>query len=112
MVLDDYFSSAEFLASMEAGAAFDGSMASPISTPTTPMTGAPQFIMGTPLATDSGIGLNYMSSSNSNNNQDGDDDVFVDGNNLCEFSIFENNVEFPLYTLLIKFILPLHLFFS
>ncbi|XP_075153860.1 eukaryotic translation initiation factor mextil isoform X2 [Haematobia irritans] len=88
LVLDDYFSSAEFLASMEAGAAFDGTMASPISTPTTPMTGAPQFIMGTPLhtssplATDSGIGLNYMSSANSNNNQDGDDDVFVDGNNI------------------------------
>lgn len=85
MVLDDYFSSAEFLASIEAGAAFDGSMVSPISTPTTPMTGAPQFVMGTPLATDSGIGLNYMSSAN-NNNQDGDDDVFVDGNNLCKLN--------------------------
>lgn len=87
MVLDDHFSSDNFLASMEAGAAFD---ASPISTPTTPMTGAPQFAMGnplhaaSPLATDSGIGLNYMSSVNSNNNQDIEDDVFVDSNNLCE----------------------------
>ncbi|XP_013114361.1 eukaryotic translation initiation factor 4E-binding protein Mextli isoform X2 [Stomoxys calcitrans] len=90
LVLDDYFSSAEFLASMEAGAAFDGSMTSPISTPTTPMTGAPQFMMGTPLhatpplATDSGIGLNYISSANSNNNQDGDDDVFVDGKSASQ----------------------------
>lgn len=72
---------------MEAGAAFDGSMTSPISTPTTPMTGAPQFIMGTPLATDSGIGLNYMSAANNNNNQDVDDDVFVDSSNLCKYSI-------------------------
>lgn len=93
LVLDDYFSSAEFLASIEAGAAFDGSMASPISTPTTPMSGAPQFAMGTPLhaasplATDSGIGLNYMSSVGGNN-QDIDDDVFVDGNNLCKLKIF------------------------
>lgn len=91
LVLDDHFSSAEFLASIEAGQAFDGSMASPISTPTTPMTGAPQFAMGTPLhaasplATDSGIGLNYMSSVNNNNNQEIDDDVFVDSNNLCKF---------------------------
>ncbi|XP_061398192.1 eukaryotic translation initiation factor 4E-binding protein Mextli isoform X1 [Musca vetustissima] len=91
LVLDDYFSSAEFLASMEAGAAFDGSMTSPISTPTTPMTGAPQFIMGTPLATDSGIGLNYMSSTaNNNNNQDVDDDVFVDSSNLSK-SASQNN---------------------
>ncbi|XP_073820786.1 eukaryotic translation initiation factor mextil isoform X6 [Musca autumnalis] len=89
LVLDDYFSSAEFLASMEAGAAFDGSMTSPISTPTTPMTGAPQFIMGTPLTTDSGIGLNYMSTAN-NNNQDVDDDVFVDSSNLSK-SASQNN---------------------
>lgn len=94
LVLDDYFSSAEFLASVEAGANFDGSMASPISTPTTPMTGPPQFAMatplhaGSPLATDSGIGLNYMSSVNSNHIQDIDDDVFVDGNNLCKLKHF------------------------
>lgn len=42
------------------------------------------------LATDSGIGLNYMSAAanNSNsNNQDGDDDVFVEGNNLCKYCV-------------------------
>lgn len=87
LVLDDHFSSADFLASIDAGAAFD---ASPISTPTTPMTGGPQFAVGnslhtaSPLATDSGIGLNYMSAVNSNHNQEVDDDVFIDSNNLCK----------------------------
>ncbi|XP_037824752.1 eukaryotic translation initiation factor 4E-binding protein Mextli isoform X2 [Lucilia sericata] len=96
LVLDDHFSSAEFLASIEAGAAFD---ASPISTPTTPMTGAPQFAMGTPLhaasplATDSGIGLNYISSVNNNNNQDNDDDVFFpDSNNLSKSASQSNGL--------------------
>ncbi|XP_023296957.2 eukaryotic translation initiation factor 4E-binding protein Mextli isoform X1 [Lucilia cuprina] len=97
LVLDDHFSSAEFLASIEAGAAFD---ASPISTPTTPMTGAPQFAMGTPLhaasplATDSGIGLNYISSvNNNNNNQDNDDDVFFpDSNNLSKSASQSNGL--------------------
>ncbi|XP_011191487.1 eukaryotic translation initiation factor 4E-binding protein Mextli isoform X2 [Zeugodacus cucurbitae] len=86
LVLDDYFSSAEFLASVEAGAAFDGSIVSPIATPSTPMT-APQFMMGTPLhaaappLADSGIGLNYMAVQGVNSNvHDGDDEVFADTN--------------------------------
>ncbi|XP_034669679.1 eukaryotic translation initiation factor 4E-binding protein Mextli isoform X2 [Drosophila subobscura] len=80
LVLDDYFSSSEFLASMEAGAAFDGnSLVSPVTTPSTPLPGAgpPQFML--PLA-DSGIGLNYAASS-ANNNGDGDDEVFADTTN-------------------------------
>ncbi|XP_004521863.1 eukaryotic translation initiation factor 4E-binding protein Mextli isoform X2 [Ceratitis capitata] len=86
LVLDDYFSSAEFLASVEAGAAFDGSIVSPIATPSTPMA-APQFMMGTPLhaaappLADSGIGLNYMAVQGVNSNMhDGDDEVFADSN--------------------------------
>lgn len=79
--MDDYFSSSEFLASMEAGAAFDGtSMVSPVTTPSTPLPGSgpPQFMLGNalPLA-DSGIGLNYAAGQG-NNNGDGDDEVFVD----------------------------------
>ncbi|KAH8249404.1 hypothetical protein KR032_009393 [Drosophila birchii] len=77
LVLDDYFSSSEFLASMEAGAAFDGtSLVSPVTTPSTPLPGAgpPQFML--PLA-DSGIGLNYSA----NNNGDGDDEVFTEPTN-------------------------------
>ncbi|XP_026844034.1 eukaryotic translation initiation factor 4E-binding protein Mextli isoform X2 [Drosophila persimilis] len=80
LVLDDYFSSSEFLASMEAGAAFDGtSLVSPVTTPSTPLPGAgpPQFML--PLA-DSGIGLNYAASS-ANNNGDGDDEVFTETTN-------------------------------
>ncbi|KAH8377140.1 hypothetical protein KR093_003685 [Drosophila rubida] len=81
LVLDDYFSSSEFLASMEAGAAFDGtSLVSPVTTPSTPLPGAgpPQFMMGNslPLA-DSGIGLNYVAGQG-NNNGDGDDEVFAE----------------------------------
>ncbi|XP_023179890.1 eukaryotic translation initiation factor 4E-binding protein Mextli isoform X2 [Drosophila hydei] len=81
LVLDDYFSSSEFLASMEAGAAFDGtSLVSPVTTPSTPLPGSgpPQFMLGNalPLA-DSGIGLNYAAGQG-NNNGDGDDEVFVD----------------------------------
>ncbi|KAH8282447.1 hypothetical protein KR054_007760 [Drosophila jambulina] len=77
LVLDDYFSSSEFLASMEAGAAFDGtSLVSPVTTPSTPLPGAgpPQFML--PLA-DSGIGLNYSA----NNNGEGDDEVFAEPSN-------------------------------
>nr|XP_017025803.1 eukaryotic translation initiation factor 4E-binding protein Mextli isoform X2 [Drosophila kikkawai] len=77
LVLDDYFSSSEFLASMEAGAAFDGtSLVSPVTTPSTPLPGAgpPQFML--PLA-DSGIGLNYAA----NNNGEGDDEVFAEPSN-------------------------------
>ncbi|XP_030383022.1 eukaryotic translation initiation factor 4E-binding protein Mextli isoform X2 [Scaptodrosophila lebanonensis] len=88
LVLDDYFSSSEFLASMEAGAAFDGnSMVSPVTTPSTPLPGAgqPQFVVvggnplrtaGTPLA-DSGVSLNYVFAP-AYNNGDGDDEVFAD----------------------------------
>ncbi|KAH8271985.1 hypothetical protein KR044_012813 [Drosophila immigrans] len=81
LVLDDYFSSSEFLASMEAGAAFDGtSLVSPVTTPSTPLPGSgpPQFMMGNslPLA-DSGIGLNYAAGQG-NNNGDGDDEVFAE----------------------------------
>lgn len=77
LVLDDYFSSSEFLASIEAGAAFDGtSLVSPVTTPSTPLPGAgpPQFML--PLA-DSGIGLNYAA----NNNGEGDDEVFAEPSN-------------------------------
>nr|XP_043069203.1 eukaryotic translation initiation factor 4E-binding protein Mextli isoform X2 [Drosophila bipectinata] len=78
LVLDDYFSSSEFLASIEAGAAFDGtSLVSPVTTPSTPLPGAgpPQFML--PLA-DSGIGLNYVASAN--NNGDVEDEVFEPNN--------------------------------
>ncbi|EDV99092.1 eukaryotic translation initiation factor 4E-binding protein Mextli isoform X2 [Drosophila grimshawi] len=83
LVLDDYFSSSEFLASIEAGAAFDGtSLVSPVTTPSTPLPGSgpPQFMMGNalPLA-DSGINLNYVAGQG-NNNGDGDDEVFVESN--------------------------------
>lgn len=81
LVLDDYFSSSEFLASIEAGAAFDGtSLVSPVTTPSTPLPGSgpPQFMMGNPLPlADSGIGLNYAAGQG-NNNGDGDDEVFAD----------------------------------
>jgi len=85
LVLDDYFSRAEFVSSAEAEASFDAM--SPISTPSTPMT-QPQFMMGTPLhaappLADSGIGLNYMASQQANTSHEGgDDDVFVDGKSL------------------------------
>ena len=92
-MLDDYFSSAEFLASREAGAAFDGTFISPLPTPSTPMGGGhphfftstpstpsaggpSEFIMSTPLA-DSGVGLNYMSA---NSPHDADDEVFAEAN--------------------------------
>ncbi|XP_017063167.2 eukaryotic translation initiation factor 4E-binding protein Mextli isoform X5 [Drosophila eugracilis] len=81
LVLDDYFSSSEFLASIEAGAAFDGtSLVSPVTTPSTPLPGAgpPQFLLP---GTDSGIGLNYASSSATNNNGEGDDEVFAEPSN-------------------------------
>ncbi|XP_017043865.1 eukaryotic translation initiation factor 4E-binding protein Mextli isoform X2 [Drosophila ficusphila] len=81
LVLDDYFSSSEFLASIEAGAAFDGtSLVSPVTTPSTPLPGAgpPQFLLP---GTDSGIGLNYAASSATNNNGEGDDEVFTEPSN-------------------------------
>ncbi|XP_050740816.1 eukaryotic translation initiation factor 4E-binding protein Mextli isoform X3 [Drosophila biarmipes] len=81
LVLDDYFSSSEFLASIEAGAAFDGtSLVSPVTTPSTPLPGGgpPQFLLP---GTDSGIGLNYAASSATNNNGEGDDEVFAEPTN-------------------------------
>nr|XP_016945028.1 eukaryotic translation initiation factor 4E-binding protein Mextli isoform X2 [Drosophila suzukii] len=81
LVLDDYFSSSEFLASIEAGAAFDGtSLVSPVTTPSTPLPGGgpPQFLLP---GTDSGIGLNYAASSAANNNGEGDDEVFAEPTN-------------------------------
>ncbi|KAL9926332.1 eukaryotic translation initiation factor 4E-binding protein Mextli isoform X1 [Glossina fuscipes] len=103
LVLDDYFSSAEFLASLEAGAAFDGSLVSPITTPSATMTAAPQFAVSTPLQNmasplnaDSGIGLNLMTptiaNNNSNSNAEGDDDVFIEGNNLTKSSSQSNGL--------------------
>nr|ADJ93827.1 MIP18119p [Drosophila melanogaster] len=78
LVLDDYFSSSEFLASIEAGAAFDGT--SLVTTPSTPLPGAgpPQFWLP---GTDSGIGLNCVVSSSANNNGEGDDEVFAEPSN-------------------------------
>ncbi|XP_033172981.1 eukaryotic translation initiation factor 4E-binding protein Mextli isoform X2 [Drosophila mauritiana] len=77
LVLDDYFSSSEFLASIEAGAAFDGT--SLVTTPSTPLPGAgpPQFWPGS----DSGVGLNCLVYSAANNNGEGDDEVFAEPNN-------------------------------
>lgn len=91
-MLEDYFSSNEFLASVEMGALYDGSS---VTTPTTPMSSMPpQFIpaahqlnSSSPFA-DSGIGLNIMASStptggvrtanaNNHNLDDVDDDVFI-----------------------------------
>ncbi|CAD7080085.1 unnamed protein product [Hermetia illucens] len=84
LVLDDYFSSNEFLASFEAGAAFDGSstLLSSSTTPTTPLS-APFIPSAHPLVSspfaDSGIGLNYMASHGiaNSNIPEGDDDVFI-----------------------------------
>lgn len=82
--MDDYFSSNEFLASFEAGAAFDGSstLLSSSTTPTTPLS-APFIPSAHPLVSspfaDSGIGLNYMASHGiaNSNIPEGDDDVFI-----------------------------------
>ncbi|XP_037047723.1 eukaryotic translation initiation factor 4E-binding protein Mextli isoform X1 [Bradysia coprophila] len=82
LVLDDYFSSNEFLQTAEASAALDGSMNSTASTPTmTAPASIPlshQLNSSSPFA-DSGIGLNMMSSSRllNNNSVDIDDDVFI-----------------------------------
>lgn len=93
-MLDDYFSSSDFLASVDAGAAYD----SAVTTPTTPSVMIPashQLTTSSSFA-DSGIGLNFMGQSqsgrplgslasrkagnnNNNNNRstDVDDDVFI-----------------------------------
>lgn len=82
LVLDDYFSSNEFLQTSEASAAYDGMMNSTASTPTATVPPSYQLNSSSPFA-DSGIGLNMMSSSrlvnnnNNNNSVDIDDDVFI-----------------------------------
>lgn len=84
LVLDDYFSSNEFLQTAEASAAFDGMMNSTSSTSSTPNASVPlshQLNSSSPFA-DSGIGLNMMSTSSTsrllnNNSVDVDDDVFI-----------------------------------
>lgn len=78
LVLDDYFSSNEFLAAVEMGSSFDlgGSLASPV----TPMPGQHQLITGTPFV-DSGVGLDVMAGAGMNslsgNCIEVDDDVFI-----------------------------------
>ncbi|EDV57775.1 eukaryotic translation initiation factor 4E-binding protein Mextli isoform X3 [Drosophila erecta] len=74
LVLDDYFSSSEFLASIEAGAAFDGtSLVSPVTTPSTPLPGAgPQQFLTLQF---------FDTSSATNNNGEGDDEVFAEPSN-------------------------------
>uniref|UniRef100_A0A2M4C5X9 Putative secreted protein n=1 Tax=Anopheles marajoara TaxID=58244 RepID=A0A2M4C5X9_9DIPT len=78
LVLDDYFSSNEFLASVDMCTSFDlpNSLASPVAT----MAGGPHsLITGTPFV-DSGVGLNTMSANVGElggNCVDLDDDVFV-----------------------------------
>ncbi|XP_050088365.1 eukaryotic translation initiation factor 4E-binding protein Mextli isoform X2 [Anopheles aquasalis] len=78
LVLDDYFSSNEFLASVDMCTSFDlpNSLASPVTT----MAGGPHsLITGTPFV-DSGVGLNTMSANVGElggNGVDLDDDVFV-----------------------------------
>lgn len=85
LVLDDYFSSSDFLASVEAGAAY----AEP-QTPTTPV-GHQLNATNSPFA-DSGIGLNFMGGASGGRMGGGgmhglgqsvecDDDVFVGGEN-------------------------------
>ncbi|KAJ6649778.1 Eukaryotic translation initiation factor 4E-binding protein Mextli, partial [Pseudolycoriella hygida] len=85
LVLDDYFSSNEFLQTAEASAAYEGMMNSTSSTSSTPTMAAPAVIplshqlnSSSPFA-DSGIGLNMMSSARllNNNSVDIDDDVFI-----------------------------------
>lgn len=82
LVLDDYFSSSDFLASVDAGAAYDPAG---VPTPTTPA--AHQLSTGSPFG-DSGIGLNLIgqsgrplamrkTSANQSRPTDGDDDVFI-----------------------------------
>lgn len=94
LVLDDYFSSNEFLQTAEASAAYDGMLNSVSSTASTPTMTAPAVIpishqlnSSSPFA-DSGIGLNMMSSVTTrllnNNSVDIDDDVFIveNGNDI------------------------------
>lgn len=81
LVLDDYFSSNEFLASVEMGASFD--LPSSLASPVTPMPGQHQLITGSPFV-DSGVGLDAMAGSGGMGSMGGggscievDDDVFI-----------------------------------
>ncbi|XP_062705026.1 eukaryotic translation initiation factor 4E-binding protein Mextli [Aedes albopictus] len=80
LVLDDYFSSNEFLASVEMGASFD--LPSSLASPVTPMPGQHQLITGSPFV-DSGVGLDVMAGSGGMGSMGGgscievDDDVFI-----------------------------------
>ncbi|XP_058454082.1 eukaryotic translation initiation factor 4E-binding protein Mextli isoform X2 [Malaya genurostris] len=70
LVLDDYFSSNEFLAAVEMGFDLPNSLASPV----TPMPGQHQLITGSPFV-DSGVGLDAMAMGA--NCIEVDDDVFI-----------------------------------
>ncbi|XP_065095266.1 eukaryotic translation initiation factor 4E-binding protein Mextli isoform X2 [Ochlerotatus camptorhynchus] len=77
LVLDDYFSSNEFLASVEMGSSFD--LPSSLASPVTPMAGQHQLITGSPFV-DSGVGLDAMAGgmgSMGGNCIEVDDDVFI-----------------------------------
>ncbi|XP_053676813.1 eukaryotic translation initiation factor 4E-binding protein Mextli isoform X3 [Anopheles nili] len=76
LVLDDYFSSNEFLASVDMCSSFDvpNTLASPVGT----LSGQHSLITGTPFV-DSGVGLNNMGTAigEVTNSIDLDDDVFI-----------------------------------
>ncbi|XP_037960458.1 eukaryotic translation initiation factor 4E-binding protein Mextli [Teleopsis dalmanni] len=98
LVLDDYFSSADFLASFEEGVISDGTLVSPIVTPGTPI-GAPQFTLGNtsqhgPQAqlVDGGVKYNYMLGQLSNNVHEGDDEVFTSANGLANSNLTSNSL--------------------
>lgn len=83
LVLDDYFSSNEFLASVEMGSSFD--LPSSLASPVTPMAaGQHPLITGSPFV-DSGVGLDVMASGgqlvgvggSGGNCIEVDDDVFI-----------------------------------
>ena len=89
-MLDDYFSSNDFLASVEAGSTtLDGNMTSTNSftasspavalSPTAPRFAAqPYQLTSASQCADSGIGLNYMAGQISGSGTaEGDDDVFI-----------------------------------
>lgn len=76
-MLDDYFSSNEFLASVEMGSSFD--LPSSLTSPVTPMAGQHSLITGSPFV-DSGVGLDAMGGgmgTMSSNCIEVDDDVFI-----------------------------------
>lgn len=78
LVLDDYFSSNEFLASVEMGSSFD--LPSSLASPVTPMAGQHPLMTGSPFV-DSGVGLDVMAGlggpMGGGNCIEVDDDVFI-----------------------------------